>query len=101
MKKILLFIILLVVGGCTEEPTDETMFIEIMGEQFIDYCGEEDKECINAVKEQIEYCMKESDWRKIIDNAGDIEEAERFASEFSSCFKDSNGNSYFDANGKI
>jgi len=101
MKKILLFIILLVVSGCAEEPTEETFFREIMEEEYILLCGEDDKECINAVKDQIEFCMKESEWRKVIDNAGDREEAERFASEFSSCFKDSDGNPYFDSNGKI
>ena len=53
------------------------------------------KDDFPKVKEQIESCMEKSDWRKYVDNDEDEEELKRFIGEFFPCFKDSNGNPYF------
>ncbi len=95
MKKSSVFIILLLIGGCTTEQAEEFAFRKTMEYQLIDDCGKENKECIKAVKEQIESCMKKSDWRKYVNNDEDEKEMKRFISKFFPCFKDSNGNSYF------
>jgi len=97
-KKSSVFIILLLIGGCTTEQAEEFAFRKTMEYQLIDDCGKEDKECIKAVKEQIESCMKESDWRKYVNNDEDEKEMKRFINKFFPCFKDSNGNSYFKLN---
>lgn len=89
------FIILLLIGGCTAEQVEEIAFRKVMEYQLIDDCGEDDKECIEAVKEQIESCMEKSDWRKYVKSDEDEEEMKRFVGEFFPCFKDSSGNSYF------
>ncbi|RLA08978.1 MAG: hypothetical protein DRQ59_13625 [Gammaproteobacteria bacterium] len=88
-------IILLLIGGCTAEQVEEIAFRKVMEYQLIDDCGEDDKACIKAVKEQIESCMEKSDWRKYVNNDEDEAEMKRFIGEFFPCFKDSNGNSYF------
>ena len=58
-------------------------------------CGEENKECLKAIEEQIDSCMEISDWKKYLDSDEDQEEMQRFIYKFSPCFKDPNGNSYF------
>jgi hypothetical protein len=95
MKKISVFVILLLIGGCTAEQVEEIAFRKVMEYQLIDECGEDDKECIKAVEEQIEFCMEKSDWRKYVNNDDDDEEMKRFINAFFPCFKDPNGNSYF------
>ena len=96
MKKRTVIFILLLLGGCSAEQTEEFAFRKMMEYQLSEDCGEDNKECIKAVKEQIESCMKKSDWRKYLENDEDEEEMKRFISVFFPCFKDSNGNSYFD-----
>jgi hypothetical protein len=95
MMKFSVLIILLLIGGCTAEQVEEIAFRKVMEYQLIDDCGEDDKACIKAVKEQIESCMEKSDWRKYVNSDEDEEEMKRFIGEFFPCFKDSNGNSYF------
>ena len=95
MMKYSVFIILLLIGGCTAEQVEEIAFRKVMEYQLIDDCGEDDKACIEAVKEQIESCMIKSDWRKYVKSDEDEEEMKRFVGEFFPCFKDSSGNSYF------
>jgi len=95
MMKYSVLIILLLIGGCTAEQVEEIAFRKVMEYQLIDDCGEDDKACIKAVKEQIESCMEKSDWRKYVNNDEDEAEMKRFIGEFFPCFKDSNGNSYF------
>jgi len=94
MKRIV-FIFPLLIGGCSAEQTEEFAFRKTMEYQLKDKCGEESKECIKAVEEQIESCMKKSDWRKYLESNEDQEEMKRFISDFFPCFKDSNGNSFF------
>jgi hypothetical protein len=95
MMKYSAFIILLLIGGCTAEQVEEIAFRKVMEYQLIDDCGEDDKACIRAVKEQIESCMEKSDWRKYVKSDEDEAEMKRFVGEFFPCFKDSSGNSYF------
>jgi hypothetical protein len=95
MKKISVFVILLLIGGCTAEQVEEIAFRKVMEYQLIDECGEDDEECIKAVEEQIEFCMEKSDWRKYVNSDDDDDEMKRFINEFFPCFKDPNGNSYF------
>jgi hypothetical protein len=95
MMKFSVLIILLLIGGCTAEQVEEIAFRKVMEYQLIDDCGEGDKACIKAVKEQIQSCMEKSDWRKYVNSAEDEEEMKRFIGEFFPCFKDPNGSSYF------
>jgi hypothetical protein len=95
MMKYSVFIILLLIGGCTAEQVEEIAFRKVMEYQLIDDCGEDDKACIEAVKEQIESCMGKSDWRKYVKSDEDEEEMKRFVGVFFPCFKDPNGNSFF------
>jgi PBP1b-binding outer membrane lipoprotein LpoB len=95
MKKSTVLIISLLIGGCSGEQVEEFAFRKTMEHQLKNECGEENKECIKAVEEQIESCMKKSDWRKYLENDEDEGEMKRFISEFFPCFKDSDGRSYF------
>jgi hypothetical protein len=76
---------------------EELAFRKVIEYQLKDECGDEDKACVAAVEAQIESCMKQSDWRQFLENEEDQEEMKRFISEFSPCFKDSEGNSYFNS----
>jgi len=49
-------------------------------------------------REQIKSCMEKSDWRRYLDNEKDEKELQRFIDQFFPCFRDANGNSYFQAN---
>ena len=80
----------MLIGGCSAEQAEEFAFQKVMEYKLKDECGE-NKGCINAVEEQIESCMKESDWRKYVKNDEDDEEMERFVRLFFPCFKDPNG----------
>ena len=95
MKRLLLLIICLIIGGCSSEMVDELVFRKVMEYQLKDECRDEDKACIKAVEAQIESCMIQSDWRQFLENEEDEEETQRFVSEFFPCFKDSDGNAYF------
>ena len=95
MKRLFLLTICLLIGGCSSEMVEELAFRKVMEYQLKDECGDEDKACIAAVEAQIEFCMKQSDWRQFLENEEDEEELKRFVSEFFPCFKDSEGSSYF------
>ncbi len=94
MMRSAMLIIVLLVAGCSEEQAEEFAFRKTMEYRLKDKCGE-NEECISAVEEQIESCMKKSDWRKYLDNDEDKSELKRFINEFFPCFRDPNGNSYF------
>ena len=95
MKINYLILMILLISGCSAEQAEEFAFRKTMEYQLADDCGE-DKECVKAVKEQIEACMEVSDWRKYVINNEDEAETNRFISRFFPCFKDSNGDAYFD-----
>jgi hypothetical protein len=95
MKRLLLLIICLLIGGCSSEMVEELAFRKVMEYQLKDECRDEDKACIAAVEAQIESCMIQSDWRQFLENEEDEEEVQRFVSEFLPCFKDSEGSAYF------
>jgi len=94
MTKLPTIAILLLVTGCSPEQTEEFVFKKTMEYQLKDDCGE-DTDCISAIEEQIESCMKNSDWRNYLKNSEDEEELNRFVKTFFPCFKDHDGNSYF------
>ena len=93
--RILIIFLLLALGGCSQEQAEEFAFRKTMEFQLKDEC-EEDQDCITAVEEQIESCMQQSEWRKYLNDSENEEELNRFIRVFFPCFKDSNGNSYFD-----
>ncbi|QMU60928.1 MAG: hypothetical protein GKR92_04145 [Gammaproteobacteria bacterium] len=93
MRNAIIFTLLLT-GGCSSEKVEEFAFMKTMEYQLNEDCGEND-ECLDAVKQQIKQCMIESDWRSYMDSNEDEEEMMRFIGEFFPCFKDLDGNSYF------
>jgi predicted ribosome quality control (RQC) complex YloA/Tae2 family protein len=95
MNKFLCLITILLITGCSGEKVEEFVFRETMEYQLKNKCEEENKECFKAIEEQIDRCMKISDWQKYLDNDEDQEEMQRFIYKFFPCFKDPNGNSYF------
>ena len=95
MKFALFLTILLLFAGCSAEQAEKWAFRKTMEFQLLAECGEEDKVCIEAVEEQLDDCMAQSDWRRYVDNAEDPAELRRFADAFFPCFKDASGNSIF------
>ena len=98
MNKIFISAWLLLLVGCSTEQTEEFVFRKVLEYQLKEECGEENKQCITDVEEQIQACMRESDWRAYLDNEEDEEEMKRFINAFFPCFKDANGNSHFPLN---
>lgn len=94
MFKITSIVFFMLVGGCSAEQAEEFAFRKVLEYKLKDECGE-NQECIDAVEEQIDSCMKKSDWRKYVENDEDDEEMARFVRLFFPCFKDPDGNSYF------
>ncbi len=95
MTRLFLLTICLLIGGCSGEIIEELAFRKVMEYQLKDECGDEDKACVEAVEAQIESCMKQSDWRRFLENEEDEEELKRFTSEFFPCFRDPDGEAYF------
>ena len=93
--RILVIFLLFALGGCSQEQAEEFAFRKTMEFQLKDEC-EDNQDCINAVEEQIESCMLQSDWRSYLESSEDEQELNRFIRVFFPCFKDPNGNSYFD-----
>jgi len=95
MNRLFYPITILLITGCSGEEVEEFAFRETMEYQLKNKCGEENKECLKAIEEQIDSCMKTSDWKKYLDSDEDQEEMQRFIYKFFPCFKDPNGNPYF------
>lgn len=91
----ILFICLFLIS-CSEGGIEEFAFKKTLEISLIDLCGEEDKECIDAVKSQISGCMEKSNWRKYLESEDDQDELNRFTKEFYSCIVDKDGNPYFE-----
>jgi len=98
MKKFFVFAFFLLISGCSGEQAEEFAFRKMIEYQLKNDCGEENKQCIKAVEEQMKTCMDESDWRTYLDSHEDQKEMQRFVKKFFPCFKDANGNSYFPLN---
>ncbi|MBO9492359.1 hypothetical protein J7384_18500 [Endozoicomonas sp. G2_1] len=98
MRVFLIFFLSIFLWSCSEAQVEEFAFRKTLEFSLVDLCGEEDKECIAAVKSQISGCMEESNWRKYLENQDDPEEVNRFVNEFYSCITDDEGNPYFESN---
>lgn len=100
MKLISIFIFSLFLLSCTAEQAEEFTFRKTIEHELLKLCKTHAKEkaCTKAVKNQIVECMKKSDWHKLVDNAEDKAEQNRFINAFYPCFVDSRGNPYFRLN---
>lgn len=96
MKRVLIFFIPVFLWSCSDAQVEEFFFRKTLEFSLVDLCGEEDQECIAAVKTQIDGCLEESDWRRYLAAEDNIEEENRFAKKFYSCITDDNGNPYFE-----
>lgn len=92
---IIVFLSFLLIA-CSEAQIEELAFRKTLEHDLAKLCGEDDKECINAVKTQTKECMVKCNWRKFLNNQDDEVELKRFTTEFYSCIVDSEGNPYFD-----
>jgi len=90
----LLLVLSVVLSGCSEEKVEEFAFRKSMQHNLNKLC-DNDKQCRSGVKAQISDCMESSDWRNIFDNEND-ESMQAFIEQFYPCFKDENGNPYFE-----
>lgn len=95
VKIFFMLIAVVLLGACSAEQTEEFAFRKTMEYQLIERCGEDDEACIAAVEAQIKTCMAQSDWRKYVRNDEDEAELNRFIRAFFPCFKDADGNPYF------
>jgi len=96
MKNIFILIVLMGMAGCSQEQVEELAFRKVMEYQLKDDCGEQDLDCIAAIEAQIKSCMEKSDWRRYLENEENEDELQRFIHAFFPCFKDADGNAYFD-----
>jgi len=64
-------------------------------DHLVERCGDSNEVCVAAVKEQIESCMIQANWKGTIDNEDDTDFMSRFVSQFYSCFRGENGDPYF------
>lgn len=96
MRIIGILSVLLVLCSCSDEKIEEFAFRKTLEISLVDLCGEENKECIMAVKSQISACMEKSQWRKYLENEDNKEELNRFTKEFYACIVDKDGNPYFE-----
>lgn len=98
MKTLGIFFISLFLLSCGDGQIEEFAFKKTLEMSLVDLCGEEDKECIVAVKSQISDCMEKSNWRKYMEEEESDAEFNRFTREFYSCVVDANGDPYFEPN---
>jgi hypothetical protein len=96
MKTVFILGLLLIMAGCSQEQFDELIFRKVMEYQLKDDCEDQDKECVAAIEAQIRSCMEASDWRRYLESEDDEDETQRFIHAFFPCFKDADGNAYFD-----
>ena len=98
MRIILVIVIFVLVCSCNIEQVEEFAFRKTIEYSLVEMCEEEskDKECVDAIKAQIEACMEESDWRQYLENEDDKKEMNRFINRFYPCFKNSQGESFFE-----
>ncbi|MDO7085683.1 hypothetical protein WNY51_03760 [Pseudocolwellia sp. AS88] len=88
----LVFIILLT--SCSDTDIEELVFRKTLEYSLIDSC-EDDEECKEAVKSQIQECMVSSNWLKFLKNQDDENELDTFTEKFYACIVDGDGNPYF------
>lgn len=98
MKIFGIVLISLSLFSCSEGQFEELVFRTTLKFSLVELCGEEDKECITAVKSQVSDCMKKSDWRKYLNDQDNQDEFNRFTKAFYSCIVDENGDPYFEPN---
>ncbi len=91
-----ILLMLVSLWSCSEGQMEEFAFRKTLELSLLDLCGEEDKQCIAAVKSQISGCMEKSNWRKYLQDQDNEEELNRFTSEFYSCIVDEEGYPYFE-----
>jgi hypothetical protein len=77
---------------------EELAFRKTLEYDLVKLCGDDDEECISAVKSQLKECMERSDWRRFLQSQEDQIELKRFTSEFYACIVDTDGNPYFESN---
>jgi len=98
IKFITLSLLSLLLVACSGEGVDEFAFRTTLQNSLVEKCGENDKACISAVKNQIKPCMEKSDWRRFVDNQDDKAELKRFTTRFYGCIVDDEGTPYFTPN---
>ena len=97
MRVIAIFIFLLLITACSAEQAEELAFRKVLEYELIELCGDEDNECIAAVKAQIKDCMVKSNWRDYFNAQEDEAELRRFTIDFYSCIVDPEGEPYFES----
>lgn len=98
MKVISIALVSLVLISCSDSMIEEVVFRKTLESSLIELCGETDKMCIEAVKNQISGCMEQSNWRQYLNDQENPEEFQRFTSKFYSCIVDKDGNPIFQPN---
>jgi hypothetical protein len=98
MRVVSILVVSLFLYSCNPDQLEEFAFRKTLELSLIDLCGEEDEECISAVKSQISDCMEKSDWKKYMENQDSEGELNRFTKKFYSCIVDVDGNPYFEPN---
>lgn len=81
--------------ACSESSIEEFGFRNGLEYKLTRLCGDDDKECINAVHTQVKGCMEKSEWRKYFDKQDDQAELKRFTTAFYGCIVDPKGKPYF------
>ena len=98
MKAVGVLLVSLFLLSCSDKDLEEFAFRKTLEYKLVDLCGEEDKECIAAVEEQIKSCMLKSSWRDFLNNEENEEELKRFTHSFYLCIVDQDGHPYFEPN---
>ncbi len=97
MKLFSIVLVSLILCACSEDAVEEFAFRKSLEYGLTEKCGEDDKECVNAVQTQLKGCMEKSNWRKFVASEDDPVETKRFTQEFYACIVDSEGNPYFES----
>ena len=98
MKFVSILLVSLFLWSCSDKDLEEFAFRKTLEYKLVDLCGEEDKECITAVKAQIKSCMVKSSWRDFLNNEESEVELKRFTHAFYLCIVDKDGSPYFESN---
>lgn len=96
MQKILITLIALTtLSSCSLESAEKFAIQKAMEIILVDLCGEEDKECIQAVEEQVSPCLEKQNWRRMLDVDITDEESDMLAKTMANCIVDEDGEPYF------
>lgn len=96
MRTPLLVLVLIILSGCDNNELEGFVFKKSLESKLVERCGEKDRLCITAVKQQTGKCADKADWGRFLEDSEDPAEKQRFQGIFFKCLVDVKGKPFFE-----